>query len=943
MGRRKFDMGRKNVNSILETGDWSNYDDLQIVIDEAINTGRYSTKGFVELLNKGYMETNVKKKSDRISAIEEILIRTQNVKACDALLNVLKTVIDRETRDAIIRITCELGDSRLDKRLVSMLRDKSRPVRDAANVILKHIGRRSTFELLKSSCLDNGGWASKREAIDVLYYLDPTESIPVFSEIIAEGNKAEVRFAIEKLSKIRNRQAKKVIIEASRNESARIRLWGTQALVEINEPELTEELIRLTGDENVSVAMAAVEGLEKQKGKESIQCLVELLENDDNRLVSRSIDALKHVGDDSAIEPLVEKLRSRDFSVRHSTMETLVHLGRSQSVNTCKMLVDIMMDPDVNVRRCAVEVISSLGAEGVMWELFQHIKDEDWWVRERVANLFCELKDHRIIEPVIELLKDPSTKVRRYAVEILNSLPDKRAIKPLLESLTDADWWIRERAIEALGTIKEKKVTPILIRILKFRDLNWVTIHALGEIGSPEAFEPLEKFLSDEREEIRLEALKALEKIKMTEKAQDEIMNLLSDPVKEIRMKAREILGNLLEDIDRKAAEGEQEYKKKYLTELDNYLLEVKKTEASDLCVSPDRRPMMKKHGDMIVLSNEIIKPENTRSMLLNICPPEVKEDFGRIRDTDFSYEIPGEGRFRVNICQQRNGIAGFFRVTPEKPPTIEELKFPQSVYHFTKLHQGLVLVTGPTGCGKSTTLAALVNEINETRFEHIITIEDPIEYIHTPKNCIINQRELGQDTLSFSNALRSALREDPDIILVGELRDLETISMAITAAETGHLVFGTLHTTDAAKSVDRIIDVFPSSQTDLIRTMLSESLVGVISQQLVRQKEGGMIAAMEILMTSAALRKMIRDGKTFQIPTVMITGQDAGMQSMDQALMKLYKKGIITIAEAYSHAVSKKEFEDYLKEEGQNMENFKGQADELAQLLMEENQNGEN
>jgi twitching motility protein PilT len=287
-------------------------------------------------------------------------------------------------------------------------------------------------------------------------------------------------------------------------------------------------------------------------------------------------------------------------------------------------------------------------------------------------------------------------------------------------------------------------------------------------------------------------------------------------------------------------------------------------------------------------------------SELVNsIMSPEQRRHFESEHEVDFSCELSGQGRFRVNVFMQSRGPGAVLRAIPTKIPSLESLNLPPVLKELCDRERGLVLVTGPTGSGKSTTLAAMIDLINETWNGHILTIEDPIEFVHKSKRCLVNQREVGPHTGSFANALRSALREDPDVILIGEMRDLETISLALTAAETGHLVFGTLHTSSAPKTVDRVIDVFPAGQQAQIRTMLSESLEAVVSQTLLKKKGGGRVAACEILVAVPAIRNLIREGKLHQIPSMMQTGQRVGMQSLDMALADLVKRGLVDRTEA--------------------------------------------
>ena len=302
--------------------------------------------------------------------------------------------------------------------------------------------------------------------------------------------------------------------------------------------------------------------------------------------------------------------------------------------------------------------------------------------------------------------------------------------------------------------------------------------------------------------------------------------------------------------------------------------------------------------------------------MLYEIAPERKIKEFEETGDVDFAYEIPNLARYRANFFKQKNGVAAVFRVIPSTVLTCDQLSLPPVVKNLASLPKGLVLVTGPTGSGKSTTLSAIINEANKTRKDHILTIEDPIEFVHKSANAVVNQREIGVHTRSFTAALRGALREDPDIILVGEMRDLETISLAIEASATGHLVFGTLHTTSAAKTVDRIVEVFPVNQQEQIRNTLADGIRGVIAQTLFKRidKKGGRVAALEILIANHAVRNLIREGKTYQIPSMIQTGKRYGMQSLDDAIMELLQKKIIGAEDAYNKANDKTKFRSFLK-----------------------------
>ncbi len=328
------------------------------------------------------------------------------------------------------------------------------------------------------------------------------------------------------------------------------------------------------------------------------------------------------------------------------------------------------------------------------------------------------------------------------------------------------------------------------------------------------------------------------------------------------------------------------------------------KNKASDLHLSAGLPPMIRVHGDVRRINVEPLDHKQVHAMVYDIMTDAQRKHYEEFLEVDFSFEIEGLARFRVNAFNQKRGAAAVFRTIPSKILTLEDLNCPKIFAELSLKPRGLVLVTGPTGSGKSTTLAAMINHLNEHEYGHILTIEDPIEFVHESKKCLVNQREVGPMTLSFSNALRSALREDPDCVLVGEMRDLETIRLAMTAAETGHLVFGTLHTSSAAKTIDRIVDVFPPEEKEMVRAMLSESLVGVISQTLLKTLDGnGRVAAHEIMIGTPAIRNLIRENKVAQMYSAIQTGSGFGMQTLDQSLMDLVRRNVVTSAEARSKA----------------------------------------
>ena len=330
------------------------------------------------------------------------------------------------------------------------------------------------------------------------------------------------------------------------------------------------------------------------------------------------------------------------------------------------------------------------------------------------------------------------------------------------------------------------------------------------------------------------------------------------------------------------------------------------KNGASDLHLSAGLPPMIRVDGDVRRINVPAMQHKDVHDLVYDIMNDKQRKDYEEFLECDFSFEIPGLARFRVNAFNQNRGAGAVFRTIPSVIRSLEELNAPAIFKDISDYPRGVVLVTGPTGSGKSTTLAAMVNHKNETEYGHILTIEDPIEFVHQSKKCLINQREVHRDTLGFSQALRSALREDPDTILVGEMRDLETIRLALSAAETGHLVFGTLHTSSAAKTIDRVVDVFPAEEKEMVRAMLSESLRAVISQSLLKKNGGGRVAAHEIMIGTPAIRNLIRENKIAQMYSAIQTGHQYGMQTLDQCLQGLVQKGVVSRAEAKLKAQNK-------------------------------------
>ena len=546
-------------------------------------------------------------------------------------------------------------------------------------------------------------------------------------------------------------------------------------------------------------------------------------------------------------------------------------------------------------------------------------------LRERGIVAFSGLGE-RFLMALANVANDPQTEKSAGMFAATLSVASVRTpeIVPLcIRLLGEQDWWLRHRAAEALSEIRDERGLAPLIAMLADRESDLTAAAALGSWGTPKALPGLLEAYKKGTMDLRLEILEAFSKI-ADPRVPPLLQNIVNvDPEPVVREKAAGLLrsrqgggdaGDLPLPGQKQSPVDFASLKEIGLADL---LRHARAVDASDVHLAVNAVPHLRVHGEMTALPLAPLAPEVTERMIFPILSESQRATLIQERSLDFCYKAGALGRFRSNIFFQRKGLDAVFRLIPTEIPTVEDVALPESVWELTEHSQGLVLVTGPAGCGKTTTLAAFIDRINRSEACHILTVEDPIEYMHRNRLSLVNQREVGTHTESFAKALRQALREDPDVIMVGEMRDIETISLAITASETGHLVFGTLHTATAAGAIDRIIDAFPAGQQSQIRQMLADSLKGVIAQALLPRRDGrGRVAAFEILRNTPNLAGLIRDAKSHQIPSAIQTGISSGMQTMDTAMLKLVQDGIADPRAAYDRAMRKEAFEPYLEPE---------------------------
>ncbi|MEA2569612.1 MAG: twitching motility protein PilT [Acidobacteriota bacterium] len=626
----------------------------------------------------------------------------------------------------------------------------------------------------------------------------------------------------------------------------------------------------------------------------------------------------------SSIPLLVDQLPTASYAVQQMIVGALTRAAAGRGPEFADQLLPLIASGDAATRTAVMKILMAIGDPAeIIKRYVRFSRTLAGFVRDRALDSIRAFGDE-LIDPVVELLSDPDEDVRAAAIGVASVFDDPRIVPATITLLNDADWWIRIAAADALGRLKDPRAVEPLIAGLADPDLKWSAVDALGRIADPRALNALGQLLADPGADVRIEVLQALKHFTHPAVPQVVMKVATTDPDRNVRTRALDILDEIAKrdqlsqaDIANvrnnalvaRAGQGDPK--------LHALLMATRNGAGSDFHLSVGQPPIIRLSAELVRAQGEPFTAEQTEEMLREILTEKQWETLEKTHQLDFCYTIPQGGRYRGNVFFDHKGFNGVFRVIPEKPPTINDLGLPGQLSEIADYHQGLVIVCGPSGSGKSTTLAALVNLFNETRSDHVLTMEDPVEFVHPFKNCLINQREVGSHTESFSRALRAALREDPDVIVIGELRDNESILLALTAAETGHIVLGTLNSTSAPKAIDRIIGSFPSDEQPQVRASLSESLKYVIAQRLLPAKEGRkQVACFEILKGTSNIGSMIRDEKTFQIYSAMQIGRSLGMQTFDEALKDLVRREQITAETAYMAANKREEFEPLLSPE---------------------------
>ena len=665
-----------------------------------------------------------------------------------------------------------------------------------------------------------------------------------------------------------------------------------------------------------SLRVVAVQRLGQRHDPSAVLDVLLLAARDsDSAVADAALEPLIKVDDPKVVELMIDRFAHGNAASRSRAVAYLRAVATRRPEEMRRRMRRLLGEGEDTTRRLAVEILLGTGDnEQVLLDILEFSKDLVGWLRTRILETLQTFGEE-ILEPALSLLKHPDDSVQTQALVLAERFDDPRVVGPVCRLLEEEDWWLRIGACDTLGRLKDPRAVAPLVKALDDEESRWAAIDALAEIGAQESILPLTKLLSDPRTEVRLEVVRALGRF-----GDERGLELLKrvrklDVSSAVRTQAGEVMRTMAIRLRTEVEIPDEDLTLSSLNlerPLDRLLARCRELGASDLHMSVGEPPMVRRHGQLSRLEGyKELGPNDTGKALLGILSQRHKGMLKKAGEVDFCHYVPEVGRYRGNAYVQRRGICASFRVIPNTPPTFSDLRLPGHLTELLDYHQGIIVVSGPASCGKSTTLAAIVNLINDGKPVHVITLEDPVEFVHPIKSALINQREVGSHTTSFSKALRAALREDPDVIMVGEMRDVETIRMALMAAETGHVVIATLHTTNAVQTVDRLIKAFPPEEQAQVRMTLSETLKYVVCQALLPRKDGeGRVAMFEVLKNTFSVASLIRDNKTYQIRNLMSLGQRVGMRTRDGALADLVEQGLITPELAWSRSDSPAEFE---------------------------------
>lgn len=851
----------------------------------------------------------------RLMAFRALVAQSRDPNIFGVLLKALPGA-DEKTLGVLVELAPKFNNAAFHGLVCDLVSStESAASRRAAASILAAVATKSTFdEIVKR--VARSGFAGRIEVIDALLPKLGYRVIPLLAATVESGTPRDQAHALrhlvnEELWKRDREGAFAAAALALQSKDNQVLPHCVRALAVIGpEDRFFEEVGPLLVSNEVQLLRTALEAVAHFKSARTIDLLRRKLHQGPNQVRLTVLEVLEEIGTDEVVPILVDALSSKQVLVRSTAAKMLSSLARSGKADIARSIIWLLRSRDQNVRRMAAEMANAVKdpTGELSKRLLGYLTDEDWWVRERVTDALAQMWSTGLAKHMVSFLNDESDIVRRFAIGGLRRVKDPNTLGALVRTaMGDEDWWVREVAVETIAELRDPRALPYLLDMLKKQpDMRLCLIDAISELGATEAAPDVAELLAEDDADVRYAAIRCLEKL--GDRSQGLwIKPCENDPDMRVRHAAKHLMTKWTSM--RQATRGSVVTGDNPMEQL---LLKTVEAGADDLIVATGRVAYIKRMGEVIPLTKTPLTLEQIEHLVYQQLSLRQREALDAGKDVDFSYDSKlAQTRFRVNVFEQMCGLSAVFRAIKEEIAEIESLGLPKEVRELSSLRNGLVLVGGPTGAGKSTTLAALVNDMNINSNRHIITLEDPIEVVHKSKQCLVNQREVGAHAPSFKSALRSVLREDPDVILIGEMRDLETISFAVTAAETGHLVFGTVHTVSADKCIDRIINAFPAGQQPQVRGMLSETLRAVVCQHLLRKKgDSGRVLAVEVMLGNEAIKSLIRKGKAFQIPSIIATHNDRGMRLMDHELARLVREGVVNYAEAHMRAVDKADFE---------------------------------
>jgi twitching motility protein PilT len=687
---------------------------------------------------------------------------------------------------------------------------------------------------------------------------------------------------------------------------ARRMAWETA--LSIPGPTRAQYLKRAVFEAPTALRIKAIQELiHSEDPRANLDILIRLAKERDAEIGPVALESVATVRDPKVLELMLDRLAEGDEASRTIADGYLRKEAASHPDVLRQDLLDVLTRGSDETRRIAVGILlDSNPPEKVVHEVLGLCNRVAGWMRSRIIEAL-RAAGEPVLRAAVKLMGHSDEGIRTSAIMMLaEGFDDKRLVDPFCAVLKDPDWWLRVTACQVLGNLAEERAVPHLVKMLQDEDTRWAAVDALAQIGAPSALQPLSQLLRDGRQEVRMEVLQAFARfddprlLRVVQNVRDQ------DPDPTVRTRA----GEVLREMSRRLGQGEVEgggkvAYDKLANPLDRLLARVREMGCSDLHLTVGEPPLIRLHGVLQRMEKMgKMDAEQTSLFLKAMLDEQQQKELEEHGSLDFCYVVDGVGRYRANAYIQRLGLCASFRVIPAVPPTFQDLRLPEQLRELIDYHQGIIIISGPAGCGKSTTLTALVNLINDTKPVHILTLEDPIEFVHTPKLALVNQRQTGRDTKAFHMGLRAALREDPDVIVVGELRDTESIRLALEAAETGHVVITTLHTTSAVQTIDRLVSSFPSDEQSQVRTALSESMKYIVCQRLLPRRDGqGRVAVFEVLKGTMSIGNMIRKSETFQIPGLMQIGRKLGMRTLDQALASLVEAELISPETAWRNA----------------------------------------